>query len=246
MANEENEEKPENKVEKIEIKTESGMEQRFEKVEDEVSEVKSEIKKISTDLSSVVSELKKSITDVRAAVSEIENPFNLLRSISSEKDLKNLNSERKKLGIRSLTLEEPEEREEEKVEEKPSEPLLPPSIEEEEKPMKKMAPPPISKTGFGHLKWVWSLLDLGLTPQDITQFSEYCERVGYLPLNSSEYISSLAYVASGAKKKGLGKEQLMVSMYEAAVASGAKVEFEDMNEIVSVAMRKIKTRVRSK
>lgn len=242
MANEENEEKPEDKAEKTEIETESRIDQRVEKVEDEVSEVKSEIKRISTDLSSIVSELKKSIIDVRAAVSEIENPFNLLRAISSEKDIKKLNMERRGLGLKSLTLEKPQEKEEE---EKPSEPSLPPSLEEEEKPIERMAPPSIPKTGFGHLKWVWSLLDLGLTPEDITQFSEYCEHIGYLPPNSSEYISSLAYAANKAKKKGLDKEQLMMSMYEAAMASGAKVELEDMNEIVSVAIMGIKDRVRS-
>ncbi len=241
MANEENEEKPEDKAEKKEIETESRVEQRVEKVENEVSEAKSEIKKISTDLNSVVSELKKSIIDVRSAVSEIENPFNLLRAISSEKDLKNLNSERKRLGIESLTLEKPEEKEEE---EKLSEPSLLPSLEEEEKPIERMGPPPISKRGFGHLNWVWSLLDLGLTPKGITQFSEYCEHVGYLPPNSSEYISSLAYAANKAKRKGLDREQLMVCMYEAAMASGAKVELEDMNEIISVAIGGIKTRVR--
>ncbi len=242
MTNEETEEKSENKTETAEIKIESGIEQRVERVEDEVSEAKSEIQKISNDLSSVVSELKKSIIDVRSAVSEIENPFNLLRAISSEKDLKNLNSERKRLGMKSLTLEKPEE---EKEEEKPFKPPLPPSPEGEETPIEQITPPPVSKAGFGHLKWVWSLLDLGLTPKGITQLSEYCEHFGYLPPNSSEYISSLAYAANKAKKKGLDREQLMVSMYEAAMASGAKVELEDMNEIVSVALSGIKTRVRS-
>ncbi len=200
---------------------------------------------MSTDLGSVVSELKKSIIDVRAAVSEIENPFNLLRSISSEKDLKRLNSERKRLGIRSLALEKAEE------EEKPTEPSLPLSSEQEERPIQeerpveRMAPPPTAKTGFGQLKWVWSLLDLGLTPEDIMRFSEYCEHIGYLQPNSSQYISSLAYAANKAKKKGLDKEQLMMSMYQAAVASGAKVDGEDIKEIVSVAISGIKTQARS-
>jgi len=241
MANEENKNKLESRIE-----------QRVEKVESEVSEVKSNIQKISTDLSSVVSELKKSIIDVRAAVSEIENPFNLLRTISSEKDLKKLNMDRKRLGIKSLSLEKPEEEEKEELEplsmpssmHSPMPPSMPPSLEEE-KPIERVSPPPSPKTGFGHLKWVWSLLDLGLTPKGITQLSQYCEHIGYLPLNSSEYISFLAYAADKAKKKGLNKEQLMVSMYEAAMASGAEMHFEDMNEIVSVAIREIKTPVRS-
>jgi len=214
--------------------TETKIEQRVEKVE-------SEIKKISTDLSSVVSELKKSIIDVRSAVSEIENPFNLLRAISSEKDLKKLNSERKTLGMKTLTLGKPEEKEEEF-----EPPSLPPSLEEEEeKPTERTAPLPSAKTGFGHLKWVWSLLDLGLTPKGITQLSEYCEHIGYLPPNSSEHMSFLAYAAYKARKKGLSKEHLMMSIYEAAMASGVEVKFEDMNEIVSVAIREIKTPVRS-
>ena len=236
MANEENKNKLENRIE-----------QRVEKVENEVSEVKSEIQKISTDLSSVVSELKKSIIDVRAAVSEIENPFNLLRSISSEKDLKKLNMERQRLGVKSLSLEKPaeEETEEEKEEEEYQPPSPTPHIEGEDKPTERMTSPPSTKTGFGHLKWVWSLLDLGMTPKGITQLSEYCEHIGYLPPNSSEYISFLAYAADKAKKKGLNKEQLMVSMYEAAMASGAEMNFEDMNELVSVAIKELKTPVRS-
>jgi len=253
---EENEEKAENEeAEKIEIESQGTIEQRVEQMEEDVNEVKSEIKKMSSDLGSVVSELKKSIIDVRAAVSEIENPFNLLRSISSEKDLKRLNSERKRLGIRSLALEKAEEKEEA---EKPSEPSLPLSSEQEERPIQeerpverkerpveRMVPLPTAKTGFGQLKWVWSLLDLGLTPEDIMRFSEYCEHIGYLQPNSSQYISSLAYAANKAKKKGLDKEQLMMSMYQAAMTSGAKVDGEDIKEIVSVAISGIKTRVRS-
>ena len=231
MANEE--------TKKPEIGTENGIEQRVEKVE-------SEIKKISTDLGSVVSELKKSIIGVRSAVSEIETPFNLLRAISSEKDLKNLNNERKTLGMKTLTLEKQEEKEEKEFEPTPSlPPSLPSSLEEEEEPTERPAPPPNTKTGFGHLKWVWSLLDLGLTPKGVTQLSEYCEHIGYLPPNSSEYISFLVHAAYKAKKKGLSKEQLMMSVYEAAMASGVEVKFEDMNEIVSVAIREIKTPVRT-
>jgi hypothetical protein len=215
--------------------TEGNIEQRVEKVE-------SEIKKISTDLSSVVSELKKSIVDVRSAVSEIENPFNLLRAVSSEKDMKNLNNERTKLRMKTLNLGKPEEKEQR------SEVIEPPSLPlslEEDKSTEKVPPPPSAKTGFGHLKWVWSLLDLGLTPKGITQLSEYCEHIGYLQPNSSEYISFLAHVADKAKMKGLSKEQLMMSMYEAAVASGVEVKFEDMSEIVSVAIKEIKTPVRT-
>ena len=214
--------------------TEGNIEQRVEKVE-------SEIKKISTDLGSVVSELKKSIIDVRSAVSEIENPFNLLRAISSEKDLRKLNNERTKLGMKTLTLGKPEEKQEEEF----KHPSLPPSLEEKEEPTKRTTPPPSTKTGLGHLKWVWSLLDLGLTPKGITQLSEYCEHIGYLPPNSSEYISFLAHAADKAKTRGLSKEQLMMSMYEAAMASGVEVKFEDMSEIVSVAIKEIKTPVRS-
>jgi len=225
------------------------------RIEQRVEKVESEIKKISTDLSSVVSELKKSIIDVRSAVSEIENPFNLLRAISSEKDLKKLNSERKRLGVKTLTLGQPEEPEEER-EEKGEEEFKPPSppivrslpivpLEEEEKSTERAAPPSSPRTGFGHLKWIWSLLDLGMTPKGITQLSEYCEHIGYLPSNSTEYISFLAFAADKARKKGLNKEQLMVSMYEAAMASGVEVKLEDMSEIVSVAIRGIKTSVRT-
>ncbi len=55
----------------------------------EIEKIRSDVNKLPQELRTAVTDLKKSIVDIRSAVSEIENPFNLLRVISSEKDLEN-------------------------------------------------------------------------------------------------------------------------------------------------------------
>lgn len=234
---------------KVEEKQEgdSPLSQRVEKVENEMS-------KISENLNTVVSELKKSIIDVRAAVSEIENPFNLLRVVSSEKDLKKLNNMRSKLRpeVKSLVLEKPEEKVEKPEEKEEPElvqketPLFQEKEEEEKEKVSKERGvlPPSFKAGFGHLKWIWSLLDLGLTPEDIMEFSKYCEYVGYLPANCSEYIFDLANIAKKAKSKGIGEDQLMLNMCEVAIISGVKIEFGDVSDLISMATGKMKTKAK--
>jgi hypothetical protein len=228
-------------------KGDNELDQRVEKVENEMS-------KISENLNTVVSELKKSIIDVRAAVSEIENPFNLLRVVSSEKDLKKLNNMRSTLRpeVKSLVLETPEEKVE-KPEEKgelelvqKETPLFREKEEEEKEKVSKEREvlPPSFKAGFGHLKWIWSLLDLGLNPEDIMEFSKYCEYVGYLPPNSSEYIFDLAKIAKKAKSKGMGEDQLVLNMCEVAITSGVKIEFGDVSNLVSMAAGKMKTKTK--
>ena len=66
--------------------------------------------------------------DIRSAVSEIENPFNLLRVITSEKDLEKIKGEKLPPGVKSIVIGKPEE----KPRTKPSEEKL-----EEEKGEKK-------------------------------------------------------------------------------------------------------------
>jgi len=85
---------------------------KVEELEKEIDELKSNVKSLSDELKSAVVALKKSIVDVRSAISEIENPFNLLRSISSEEDLKRLTQEEKAaqpVEVKSIFIGKPEE-----------------------------------------------------------------------------------------------------------------------------------------
>ena len=226
---------------------------RIGRVEKEMGDLKSNVNKISEDLKTVVMDLKKSIVEVRSAVSEIENPFNLLRVISSEKDLKKLDSERMKImpsGVKSLVIgkpekEEPAKREEPVKEELPTKEI--PHLEAEEREEEREERPPklsgapkpsVAKTGIGYLDWVWSLLESGLDPQDIKDLTKCYEYLGYLPAESSEWIHSLANAANMARSKKLGKDYLLLTMYKAAMLSGIEIGLEDAREIITIAESK--------
>ncbi len=217
----------------------------------EIEKLKYNVEKLSEELNTAVAELKRSIIDIRSAVSEIENPFNLLRVISSEKDLKKLNSERLPSGVKSLVLGKPEEKHEEKAEEgvpKSSIEMLVPLPKEEtletreakakpleeirEEPRLKAEQPP---SGAVYLDWVWSLLDLGFTPEDIKQISQSYERLGFMPEGVNEQVYSLAVAAEKAKSKGLTKSKLLLNMYKASVISGVRVGVEDVKRLIAIA-----------
>jgi len=106
-----NNEKPNNVREEVDEKITSN---KVEKLEKEINSLKSDVKTLSDELKSVVAELKKSIVDVRSAISEIENPFNLLRAISSEEELKKLTQEGEitpPVEVKSIFIGKPEETE---------------------------------------------------------------------------------------------------------------------------------------
>ena len=220
----------------------------------EVAELRSDVDKISEELKTAVGELKKSIVDIRSAVSEIENPFNLLRVISSEKDVKKLNSKRMPAGAQSLVLGKPKvtspiEKPEERLpldEERQSEPqpleLQPPAEPEIEvlKPQIQPQPPrQLPKTRSGYLDWVWSLLDSHLSSDDILQLAKSYEFIGYLPAESNEYIHALAVACERARLKGFNKGQMLLNMYKAATISGIEIGVEDVKELVSIAEAKL-------
>jgi len=238
--NSENEEK--NDVERQESKGEKV-------VWTEIDKIRLDVSKLSQELKTTVTELKKSIVDIRSAVSEIENPFNLLRVITSEKDLKKLNSERLPPGVKSLVLGKPEESapeeegSKEKPEEKPLEPQPPElaisagtkhKVERFEPQTQQQPQPELPKTGLIYLDWVWALLDLGLSSDEIRQLAHSYEFMGYLPSRSSMHIYSLAIASEKARSKGLTKSQLLLSMFKAAAISGIKIGSEDAALLISI------------
>lgn len=221
-----------------------GKKTRNEVLRDEFEKLRSDVDKISQELKSTVNELKKSIVDIRSAVSEIENPFNLLRSISSEEDLKKLNRRRLPPGVKSLVLGKPEKGvapEEEKPEqkppfleeEKPETPLL--AEREIEEPKPPAEAPEMPTIGPNYLDWVWSLLDSGLSADDVLQLARAYEFMGYLPSQSSEHIYSLAVACERVRSKGFSKNRLLLNMYRVAVASGVKIGLDDVEKIISIA-----------
>jgi len=209
---------------------------RIDKVEREMNGLKSDVQKISGELKSVVTDLKKSIVDVRSAVSEIENPFNLLRVISSEKDLEKLGTTP---AVKSF-LENPEKRDIAKPA-KPTEeeePTEDPPFEGRKEEEERIFRLPLPKTGLHYLDWVWCLLESGLNQQDIADLARCYELLGYLPANSSNWIFSLAQVAQKVKSKKFDKDYLLLNMYKAATISGIEIGLDDVRELIRIAERK--------
>ena len=214
----------------------------------EIDKIRSDVDKLSQELRTAVTDLKKSIVDIRSAVSEIENPFNLLRVISSEKDLKKLNSERLPPGVRSLVLGKTEKAVEEKAEEKPAAPQplkeeIPKAEVLETKPAgEEQTPsrPELKPSGTVYLDWVWSLLDLGFSPDDVRQLAQSYERLGFLPGGANDQVYSLAIAAEKARSKGLTRSRLLLNMYEASMISGIGIGVEDVKRLISIAESKTK------
>jgi hypothetical protein len=214
----------------------------------ELDKLRSDVDRISQELRSAVNELKKSIVDIRSAISEIENPFNLLRSVSSEEDLRKLEKKRLPPGVKSLVLGKPEAAPgEEKPEEKPrlleEKPELPPPAEPIEE-AQRQAPQFQPKSAY--LDWVWSLLDSGLSADDVLQFAQACESTGYLPAQSSEHVYSLALACERVRLKGFTKSQMLLSMYRGAVTSGVGIGSDDLEKLISIAEGLFKKRMRER
>jgi hypothetical protein len=225
--------------------------------ENELNKIRSDVNKLSDDLQTTVTDLKKSIVDIRSAVSEIENPFNLLRTISSEKDLKKISEERLPPGVKSLILEKPQEnsvasgeiKEEIKtndIEPQPSpepEPQTQPKTETKEMSETEVQlevqskPPKVSST---YLDWIWGLLGSGLKASDIQQLACSCELMGYLPAQTNEFIYSLAVAAEKFRRKGLTKGHLLLNLYKAAAISKVNVGWEDMEALIAITEDQLK------
>ncbi len=222
----------------------------------ELAKIRSDVNKLSNDLQTTVTDLKKSIVDIRSAVSEIENPFNLLRTISSEKDLQKINGERLPSGVKSLIVGKPQENEvvsgetKEEISTKNIEPQPSPELGPQAKPKTGeeipatgvqsavQSKPP--KTSSAYLDWIWGLLDSGLKAGDIQQLACSCEFMGYLPAQTSEFIYSLAVAAEKFRGKGLTKGHMLLSLCKAAAISKVKVDWEDVEALITITENQLK------
>ena len=211
-----------------ERETEGELEKRIMGLEEGLRRLSENVMKTTSDLKETVSALRDAIVDIRSAISEIENPFNILRVITTEKDIEKL--DRLKGVQPPPRAEQPPQHQEEQLEEV--------DVEASEQPVETAPPRPISLRGrFTILKWIWSLLDLGLEPEDINSLSEYCEHLGYLPEGSSWFISRLTPIVEKARVKGISVEELILNIYGAAAASGIALRPEDAMEAVFDALR---------
>ena len=182
-------------------------------------------------MKSTVSSLQNAVIEIRSAVSEIENPFNVLRLITSEKDLEGLPGtsvadERMKLPKPEENLHQRHETSAEELQD----------IIVEEDPVR-IPPTSTSREGLTLLRWIWDLIELGLDEEDIASLSIYCEYIGYLPDGSARHVAALAPMAVKARNRGMSREELVLNIYAAASVSGVEIMPDDVNEAIIDVLR---------
>lgn len=206
-----------------------------------VNDLRSEIDELSVEVKTSVADLKKSIADIRVTLSDVENPFNVLRGVSSEKDIENLKSQNLPSGIKSIVLGDEENLQSEDSSLKPSseiEQMKETSTENSNRKKESSKSEPIKATDY--ISWIWDLLDAGLASEDVKQLAGSCELMNFTPPQSSEIIYSLAKCAEKFKALGLSKGQLLLFLYKAAAMSKSEIDREDMETLVAVTEQQLR------
>ena len=215
---------------------------KVNKLEEEIDRLKANVQSSSDEIKQTVEDLKKAVVDIRSAVSEIENPFNLLRVITSEKDLKKLDKAQPIIEkIQVIKEENKEEAEEEKPEtreeriettpEVEKETEIPKQVEEQVAEINLEEWSPSFKHSFSLIRWIYTMFDLGFDEDSLKRICQYCEYFGVIPKGSSIHISSMIDALTDAKSKGLSEEDIMLVMYMAAEALGVDVKAEKIHEL---------------
>jgi len=212
---------------------EGGIDHKVKEIEEGLSEVRKEFGRTSEGMKSTVSSLQNAVIEIRSAVSEIENPFNVLRLITSEKDLEGLPGTRN--FDERLKLPKPEENVHQRHETIAEEEH--PEIIVEEEDSVRIPPTSTSRAGLTLLRWIWGLIELGLDEEDIASLCRYCEYIGYLPDGSGRHVASLAPMAVKARKRGMSREELVLNIYAAASVSGVEIMPDDVNEAILDVLR---------
>jgi len=201
--------------------------ERIEGLENGLKRLSENMEKTASELRETVSALRDAIIDIRSAVSEIGNAVDVLRAITTERDLEGITRLK---GVHPVLRAEPQE---ERAGEGDAQRMAPPTEGER----RKMVHPEPVRGRFAILRWIWSLLDRGLEPEDVNSLSEYCEHMGYLPSGSSLLVSKLTQIVERARTKGMSVEELILNIYGAAAASGIALAPEDAVEAVFDAIR---------
>jgi len=230
--------------EEQDVNDEVESENRVDKLEREIDRLKTSVQSSSDEIKQTVEDLKKAVVDIRSAVSEIENPFNLLRVITSEKDLEKLDKAQPIIEKIQVVKEKKENEEKAGEEKKVGEEKLETDLEAKKSTAETLEQaeeqiaeinleewPSNFKHGFSLIRWIYTMFDLGFDEDSLKRICQYCEYFGVIPKGSSIHISSMIDALTDAKSKGLSEEDIMLAMYMAAEALGVDVKAEKIHEL---------------
>jgi hypothetical protein len=94
--------------------------------------------------------------------------------------------------------------------------------------------------GTSIVEWVYTMLDLGFDEKSIRKLCDYCEFSDFIPKGYSEHISNLVGAVSKARSRNLSAEEVILSIWGAAEAVGAKLDFENVSALIVRVLKKHK------
>jgi hypothetical protein len=95
--------------------------------------------------------------------------------------------------------------------------------------------------GASIVQWVYTMLDLGFDEESIRRICDYCEFSDFMPRGYSEHVSNLVGAVVKARSQNLSAEEVILSIYGAAQAAGAKVDPQDLSGLIMRVLKKCKT-----
>jgi hypothetical protein len=94
--------------------------------------------------------------------------------------------------------------------------------------------------GTSIVQWVYTMLDLGFDEESIHRICNYCEFSDFMPKGYSEHVSNLVGAVVRARSQNLSAEEVILSIYGAANASGAKIDPQDLSGLIMRVLKKCK------
>jgi hypothetical protein len=91
------------------------------------------------------------------------------------------------------------------------------------------------------VQWVYAMLELGFDEESIRRICDYCEFSSFMPKGYSEHVSNLVGAVVRARSQNLSVEEVILSIYGAAEAAGAKLDPDDLTGLTMRALKKFKT-----
>jgi hypothetical protein len=95
--------------------------------------------------------------------------------------------------------------------------------------------------GTSIIEWVYTMLDLGFDEDGIRKICEFCEYSNFMPKGYSQHVSNLVGAIIKARSQKLTPEEVILSMYGAADAAGAKTSPKDLTAMIMRVLKKNKT-----
>jgi hypothetical protein len=88
------------------------------------------------------------------------------------------------------------------------------------------------------VQWVYTMLDLGFDEESIRRICDFCEFSNFMPKGYGEHVSNLVGALVRARSQNLSAEEVILSIYGAANASGVKMDPQDLSGLIMRVLKK--------